>query len=351
MNLPLLRFSTIVRQSAILVALCLPSSGYAQLRQRCLPSLESFTTSHPVPSRPDPSRPVSLAITGDKPTSTLDLSSASASLTPRIKKQMSEIGSYDLIVISDNTLLNKPLIGEIKKAKTPLIFTLGDNSVASRAKAQNMLMRKFESISTVAVLPQDAASISRVWNKKITSKTALTQMKRAKAQFNRIHNAKVISGTEAVSFKAQILHEIASGSENELFILVGHNENGFIKGPDGTQLALQEFTQALSRHKRQGLLLSCETMSTGPVFGPAMLTTNRLLPEQVAMALHATQASLISYSHPTFSDFFVEYGKAVNAGAPAGQQHTKVIAVVVGAAILVTAAVIASDDDDSSSHN
>jgi hypothetical protein len=327
-----------------------PWFTYAQINNDCLPPnlLKGSTTSPSIQqstNNPLIKRAIYFKQTKGSSGRTIDLSTAMTSSLKSTKSKLYNAKLSDLILISDETISNTYLMQELKKVKSPLIITVGDNSDKSRAITQAMLGAKFDNISTLAVMPQDLVSIKNVWNKDVPAKEALSQMKRAYKRFSEINNTKIIDRPGKMPFKNQVKKEIESGSKNQLFILVGHSENGLVRGPDGSYISLKEVSTLLIQNERPGLVLSCETAFSSHSVGPSLVTTNRLLPEQVAEALEGVHNRLQAYENPSFSDFLIEFGNAVHYGSPSDQRNLKILIGVVGVGVVTVTIIEVSNSD------
>ncbi len=246
--------------------------------------------------------------------------------TERLGARLSEAKAHDLLIISSDTTKSERAMASIANSKARFCMVADRSPVA----AQTLLEAPVGAPKIFAVVPSDGESIRRVFG--ATGPAAEKYMKANVERFGALEHVTVVSTKGPVPFREQVIHEIDSGDRGSLFVLVAHNEEGKVMGPDGTAVTLKEINDELRRVMRPGLILSCRTMQEAKAFANSLVTTRALEFDEVAKALQGTRTKLAGTAAPNYSDYLLTLVDAFEA--PAQQRKRVMVAGVAGSLLL-----------------
>jgi len=101
-----------------------------------------------------------------------------------------------------------------------------------------------------------------------------------------------------------VLEKLAAIGTNVLFVVVGHNENGHLKFPDGTGLAIDELASKASSMMKMCMIISCETASSLPKDFTGVASVAPLDPEAVADGILQAQKAVVDNKGLYLGDYF-----------------------------------------------
>ncbi len=262
--------------------------------------------------------------------------------------KLREASPTTLIVVDDGILNNKSALDTLKTSPARLVFH--SNSGAHRTMPTILEQPILGSPEIIALLPNDANGVQKVFGKindPAIVNTTLNQMERTKTTLNTLENFQLSIETsrENTSIAKQIELE-ASSKENDMLIIIGHNDNGVLKAPDGSSVNINNVFKLLKESKRPALILSCETINKS-LSPDGVMTTRRLKFEEIAAALKMVDVKIGDYVEPKLSDYIVELENGLRSSeVNTGKASKVILSIALGTLVVLVVVLVVDDGDD-----
>ncbi|MGO8670194.1 MAG: hypothetical protein ACLQVD_02335 [Capsulimonadaceae bacterium] len=166
-------------------------------------------------------------------------------------------------------------------------------------------------------------------------------MKKNALLFSRLDQASLLEDTGNQPFRDSLFARIHSNASS-LLVLIGHSENGNLKGPDGSTVALKEINDECNKSSRPAIILSCSTVEHSSQIVNGVVTPRNIEFDEVAEALRYVQGKVGASNDATVQDFISHLSVGLQESEQ--RRHTKLVVVVsFTGALAMTVAVYDAD--------
>jgi hypothetical protein len=195
----------------------------------------------------------------------------------------------NLVIVDDAAFSDSTVQAALQNNDAPLFL----GSKISLPEVEKYLGRKVRKIRFVVLLPSDAIGVKNVWGNGLPGKgiqASVRYMDTIQPMFRELKSCRILDNTMKDSALPSLRAEIEKAEKDELLVVVGHNEGGEIKCPDGSTIKLSEVNHKFSNGKL-GIVLTCNSMKYPRGAGDvALVTTRDLELDEIAMVADALES-------------------------------------------------------------
>lgn len=256
-----------------------------------------------------------------------------------IPSKLRDAEPSDLVMISPEMQKNKSAMESIGAAKKVRFCMVARDLLMTR----KVLDARIGTPHVFAVLPEAPEAIKGVFGR--TSPRIEHYMKANVERFQNLSHVSICSD-EKKSFRDTVMNEIRSGKSGDMFILVGHNDDGFIRGPDGTGVSVKDINDECHHNSRPAIILSCSTIRYSQQLVNGFVTPRDLEFDEMAYALKLTESQLTGRRSATLREFATSLSTSFEKLKENKRQKVVVILTVVGTAIIISTYEIECQDND-----
>ncbi len=286
------------------------------------------------PIVPQTQRPSADVFKGEE---VLDMTGSASRRSTRLR--VANASASTLVFIDSDVTRDQAALSALRKSKAQIVLKTDAGPSAARA----LLTHRIGSVSVLATIPQDAAGVAATYRPEtVKIPGVLAEYKSAGQRLSALPNGLVVSSaTTKQTIRQRLLAEAGARQTADLLVVVGHNQDGLLKLPDGSSLQLDELARTSEKSGRPVLVLSCETVSAD-IHAAGFVTTRPLYFDEIGGALNA--ALLGKANHGTVGEFVRSMNVALAAEGSDGRRAKIIAAVaVIGSTVLVMAILNASD--------
>jgi hypothetical protein len=185
------------------------------------------------------------------------------------------------------------------------------SQISQQALIKDVLSRPIEEIEYIPIIPIGKDEIESVFGSKYSRDESILSsinslMSETDMKYSFLRNTKRLETIDGKSQADALLERISTSSNSKkVHILIGHNEDGFIRFTDNSSLSIEDVTKISHENSSAFLLLSCETLeyATRQNLDNSVLTTRRLEYSDVFDALmFLEEGFLVRESDYNFND-------------------------------------------------
>ena len=260
--------------------------------------------------------------------------------------KINNLDSNSLVLIDNATLSNKAAMGNIKNSKAR--FCIKSPTGINRLK--NALGSEVNDFEVIALIPRTKKEVKNIFGVEgEDARIVLKQMKKTERYFKEIDNQTILNGTSNSETMAEMLSRQILGNSDtkKTYLIVGHNEKGNLKFPDGSTATINEIYKNINKAGQQGIVLSCQTVDSSYKATMGVFTTRRLEFENIAMSIKKTAKWAKDGESKTVGDFTVMLEQSLKNADEKKERNVKIIYASVtgtGSFIIVAFVYVITDD-------
>lgn len=265
-------------------------------------------------------------------------------LKPSTEYRIAHSTSSDFILIDSASINKESSFRALQRSKATIVL----RTEQGRNAANHLLEQEILGVDVLATIPEDAHGVNLMYNSD-TGKfpQVVNHYAKVSADLKQISGVKVISKRPNSSkINAILLNEAKSKEhKNRMFIIIGHNEEGKLRLPDGSNISVSELVNASSESGRPILILSCETLHSN-IYQSGFVTTRALFFDEIVKAMHYATAQ----SHPkTVAQVIRNINEGFVPASTSGKNYT-ITAVTFAGGSVILATVYANTSPDCKGH-
>ena len=209
------------------------------------------------------------------------------------------------IMIKENQLESASFKKYIKSNSHSRILLRETDNTESISEALNEWAKNPKIFFAV---PEDRAGVKNIYNDSLSNirskdqrlkfyNHAEKQMKKARSNLSNDLAIRLSKSKTEKKYKDQVTNYIESSSDTGPVIIFAHNYNGKLHFPDGSTLAIDEFSKKVFEKERFPIVISCSTYKNSKGNSSNLLTSSNLLFEDFAISLNNASSALNSSSN------------------------------------------------------
>jgi len=254
---------------------------------------------------------------------------------PKYRNKVKKASSDDIITIRERDLASQEDLSTLHSTNGFLCL-LNDNS--NLDYVSRLLETQIGTPQIIAILPNTEEGLRNIYgnlpNKLVEA--ALKQFRRVSDKLQILADVEVINEVHpTTAISETIKNEFQSNNQN-LVIILGHNENGKLKFSDGSDILVEDLYNLHEYIVNPRLVLSCETVRYASSTAKGIYTKRQLEYDEVTSALRILQFKIReSDENITYGRYIRLIEKALNHYHNSTKRKVKLIVSSIGGSLII----------------